>query len=663
MLNLWRAEDAPDDPLDQCVYGSRLLGADPTAVQHGGGNTSVKVVEPDLLGRARTVMYVKGSGMGLDVMTRAGFAPLLLDHVLELVELDHLSDTEMMNALRTASIRADAPVPSVEAILHAVIPAPAVQHAHPDAVLGVTNTADGAARIRELYGPDTIVVPYVMPGFLLAKAAADAVREQWKPGCHRMVLLNHGLFTFADTTEAAYADMVEMITLAEEYLATRGEAVPAEAHPAAGCPVCDRIGIAELRRAMSEVAGRPLLVQQHTDASTWQFSQRADVGQISQQGPATPDHVLFTKRLPMLRRDLGAYASAYAQYFTEQDARQQLEPHGGRRLTMLDPAPRVVIDPEWGVLTAGRDVDAQKAAGDIYRHTITVIERAERIGGYVALPAADIFDLEYWELEQAKLGRAERADQEFRGEVALVTGAASGIGLACATALQRRGAAVVGVDLSPAVTTALRGPGFVGISCDVTDRDAMAAALDQSVQRFGGLDMLVASAGLFPVSAPIAAHEPAAWQRAFDVNVTGLVELFSLTHPLLARSPRHGRVVVIGSKNVQAPGPGASAYSASKAAANQVARVAALEWAVDGIRVNSVHPDAVFDTGLWSPELLAERAARYGMTIEEYKRRNLLGVEITSDDVAAIVARLLGPEFATVTGAHVAIDGGNDRVI
>ncbi|MCK4516282.1 MAG: SDR family oxidoreductase, partial [Spirochaetaceae bacterium] len=210
---------------------------------------------------------------------------------------------------------------------------------------------------------------------------------------------------------------------------------------------------------------------------------------------------------------------------------------------------------------------------------------------------------------------------------------------------------------------ALEAPGFMGIPCDVTSLDAVADALDTAVERFGGVDMLVASAGLFPESAPIASHDAAVWRRAMAVNVDGLVQLLALVHPLLCEAPRGGRVAMIGSKNVAAPGPGASAYSASKAAANQIARVAALEWATDGIRVNSVHPDAVFDTALWTAELLAERAARYGMTIEEYKRRNLLGVEISSAAVAAVVATLLGSVFTPITGAHIPIDGGNDRVI
>jgi NAD(P)-dependent dehydrogenase (short-subunit alcohol dehydrogenase family) len=251
----------------------------------------------------------------------------------------------------------------------------------------------------------------------------------------------------------------------------------------------------------------------------------------------------------------------------------------------------------------------------------------------------------------------------FTGEIALVTGAASGIGRACAADLLSHGAAVIGLDIDESVGSAFEDAAFLGVRTDVTRPDQVSAAIDAGVEAFGGLDMVVAAAGLFPESSPIAKHDPVAWRRAMSVNVDGFVELLSMVHPLLARAPRYGRVAVIGSKNVAAPGPGASAYSASKAAANQIARVAALEWASDGIRVNSVHPDAIFDTGLWTPELLAQRAARYGMSIEDYKRRNLLKTEIPAAFVGMVVSAMLGPTFEHITGAHIPIDGGNDRVI
>jgi NAD(P)-dependent dehydrogenase (short-subunit alcohol dehydrogenase family) len=255
---------------------------------------------------------------------------------------------------------------------------------------------------------------------------------------------------------------------------------------------------------------------------------------------------------------------------------------------------------------------------------------------------------------------------EFAGEVAVVTGAASGIGRACADALLGRGACVVALDINPSVTTRSGrsgGSGYLGIQVDVTVADALDDAVDSAVQKFGGIDIVVAAAGVFPASRMIAELDMAAWRRTMSVNVDSIAYLFSRVHPFLAFAPRGGRVVVIASRNAPAPGPGAAPYSASKAAVVQLARVAALEWAADHIRVNMVHPDAVFDTGLWTEELLAERARRYSLTVTEYKRRNLLQTEITSGQVGEMVATLCTDTFAATTGAQIAVDGGNDRVI
>jgi NAD(P)-dependent dehydrogenase (short-subunit alcohol dehydrogenase family) len=318
-----------------------------------------------------------------------------------------------------------------------------------------------------------------------------------------------------------------------------------------------------------------------------------------------------------------------------------------------------VLDPEWGLLTAGKRAKDADIAHDIYAHTIRIIERAEALGGYRALPAADIFDLEYWELEQAKLRRGGTSGR-LTGEVALITGAASGIGRACAEALLAEGASVIGLDIAPST---LESPEYLGVQADVTDADAMNDALDAGVRRFGGVDIVVPSAGIFPGASRIGELDPAIWRRTMAINADAIAALFTLTHPLLTRAPRGGRVVLIASKNVAAPGPGAAAYSASKAAVTQLARVAALEWAAERIRVNVVHPDAVFDTGLWTEDVLAVRAAHYGMSVEQYKRRNLLGAEVTSAAVAHVVAELCTDTFGCTTGAQIPVDGGNDRVV
>jgi NAD(P)-dependent dehydrogenase (short-subunit alcohol dehydrogenase family) len=329
---------------------------------------------------------------------------------------------------------------------------------------------------------------------------------------------------------------------------------------------------------------------------------------------------------------------------------------------MLDPAPRVILDPEWGLATAGRTAADAAIAADLYRHTIDIILRATALGGWRALPARDIFDCEYWDLEQAKLRRSGPAPV-FTGEVALVTGAASGIGRACVESLLRRGAAVAGLDVNPAVARLHDRPDFRGIVCDLTREDEVGAALENAVRSFGGLDMLVLNAGIFPAGMGIGELSMEAWRKVMSVNLDASFAVLRGCHPLLKEAPGGGRVVVIGSKNVPAPGPGAAAYSASKAALNQLARVAALEWGADRIRVNSIHPNMVFDTALWTREVLESRARSYGLSVEAYRSKNVLHVEVASRDVAELAAEMCGPLFAKTTGSQVPVDGGNERVI
>jgi NAD(P)-dependent dehydrogenase (short-subunit alcohol dehydrogenase family) len=411
-----------------------------------------------------------------------------------------------------------------------------------------------------------------------------------------------------------------------------------------------------VRAEVSAVAGGPLIMHVDSSPRAVAFSGRPDVAVISQQGPATPDHVIRTKRTPLLGRDVAGYQSAYADYFAEHAAR------ASQPLTMLDPAPRVILDPDLGVCSLGRSAQDAHIVADMYAHTIDIILRATALGGYRALPAADIFAVEYWDLEQAKLRRSGPSPV-FSGEVALVTGAASGIGQASVAAFLRRGAAVVGLDVNPAICDQHRRPDFLGVVADVTQPHAVESAFDAAVRTFGGLDMLVLNAGIFGATRRIEALSSDEWRATLQVNLDANLSLMRNAQPLLKLAPRGGRVVVVGSKNVPAPGPGAAAYSASKAALTQLARVAALEWGADHIRVNVVHPNAVFDTGVWTEEVLRSRAEQYGLSVEAYKANNVLGVEVTSTDVAEVIAELCGPVFARTTGAQIPIDGGNERVI
>ena len=656
MQSLWNEQDAARCGSDLAlrVYTSRLIGRDKSLVLHGGGNISVKTVEADRFGGTRRVLYVKGSGWDLERIEEAGFCPLELDHLVRLSQLPVLSDPAMVEELATHQTRAAAPAASVEAILHALLPYKFVDHTHANAVVAITNTADGLARIREIYGEDVVVIPYVMPGFDLARLVAERFPIEATPRTRGMVLLNHGIFSFGETARESYERMIELVGRAERYLQQHGAKLQGETVAATGA--APRLALAELRRDVSRESGGPLLLASCRNARTMAFVRHPDLSRIARYGPATPDHVLRTKRLPLIGRDVAAYAEAYRHYFQEM-SQQAREPK-----TMLDPAPRVVLDPELGLCTAGRSAREAAIVRDIYEHTIDIILAGEALGGYRALPAKDIFDVEYWDLEQAKLKRGGKP-AAFAGEVALVTGAASGIGKACVESLLARGAAVVGLDIDPAIESLHARPDFLGLRCNVVDGTEVSTALDRMVHAFGGLDMLILNAGVFPGGRRIAELEDAEWRKVMAVNLDANLALLRECQPLLRLAPRYGRVVFIGSKNVPAPGPGAAAYSASKAALTQLMRVAALEWGNDGIRVNALHPDAVFDTGLWTEEVLAARAAHYGLSVEDYKRKNVLKTEVSSRDVAELAAEMCGPLFAKTTAAQVPVDGGNDRVI
>jgi rhamnose utilization protein RhaD (predicted bifunctional aldolase and dehydrogenase)/NAD(P)-dependent dehydrogenase (short-subunit alcohol dehydrogenase family) len=651
----WRDDEAGAcaTEMELRAYTSRLLGQDSRLVLHGGGNTSVKLTETNIFGEAEDILWVKGSGWDLATIEPAGFAPVRMRQMLALSKLTALSDTDMARELRTGTIDPAAPSPSVEAILHAIVPFKYVDHTHADAVITLTNSVDGAALIETVYGDRVLRVPYVMPGFKLARLCADLYPREYGPRTVGMVLMNHGIFTWGETARESYERMIEMVSIAEAYINAHVQSRSRTSEPAESAYTS--LEVAELRRELSDVAGAPMILQVDDGPRAVGFANRADVSVITQRGPATPDHVIRTKRLPMLGRDVAAYAREYERYFAE---------HAGRSpapLKMLDAAPRVVVYPQMGVVSAGRSSADASVAGDIYRHTIDVILDATDLGGYRALSAADIFDVEYWDLEQAKLGKG--APPPFTGEVALVTGAASGIGRACAELLLQQGAAVVGLDVNPSVADVATGRAWLGVQCDVTDSEQVTTAIAAGVKWFGGIDIAILNAGIFPPSQRLDALDLGAWRAVMGVNVEASVVFLRHLHPLLRLAPRGGRVVVIGSKNVAAPGPGAAAYSASKAALTQMARVAALEWGADGIRVNVIHPNAVFDTALWSAEIVEARAREYGLSVADYRANNVLRVEVTSQDVAQMCVAMCGPAFAKTTGAQVPVDGGNERVI
>jgi NAD(P)-dependent dehydrogenase (short-subunit alcohol dehydrogenase family) len=358
----------------------------------------------------------------------------------------------------------------------------------------------------------------------------------------------------------------------------------------------------------------------------------------------------------MVGRDIDAYSKEYENYFKRNSNTFKKE------IKILDSAPRVILDNEFGLCTVGKNVKDALIINDIYTHTIKIIEQAVELGGYKALPEKDIFDVEYWELEQAKL-KNDKNDPILLGQVAIVTGAASGIGKATVEALLKNGATVVGLDVNENVTINTN-INYIGIICDLTNEQSVKDSIYKITLKFGGIDILILNAGIFPKSERVSDIEFSNWENVLNVNLNANLFILKHSFPILKHAVQNGgNVVVVGSKNVSAPGPGAAAYSASKAALNQLARIVALEWASYGIRVNIVHPNAVFDTGIWSDDILSKRAENYQLSVEEYKKNNLLKIEIKSKDVAELIVQMCSSSFSKTTGAQVSIDGGNERVI
>ncbi len=660
MRSRWSEAEAArfaGDPLALRVYTSRLLGSDPSLVLHGGGNTSVKATAPDIFGDEEEVLYVKGSGWDLATIEAPGFAPVRLDALRRMATLEDLSDSAMVTAQRAALTDPYAPNPSVEAILHAIIPFRFVDHSHADAVVALTNTPDGEALVRDLYGPQMLIVPYVMPGFILARKIYEMTLDTDWDALSGMILLNHGVFTFDDDARKSYERHIEIVTAAEGYIGTRVEDMEkgGEGHSDGSVRLQE---LARLRKAVSEARGQATLASLDDSAPVREFSVLSGASEMATRGLLTPDHVIRTKRVPLVvsgegaEKDAADYASAYCDYFAR---------HTDGSLARLDAAPRWALWPGQGSVVFGASPKEIGVIDDIKRHTLRAIGWAEALGGWQPLGEEEIFAIEYWELEQAKLKSAGEPPP-LQGKIALVTGGASGIGKACVEAFLGLGAVVAALDINPAVSDLFDGQNVLGICCDIADDESLGEAVETLVRHWGGLDIVVCNAGVFPASQSLAEMDSGNWDRSIRVNLTSQQRLLQACVPFLEMGCDPA-VVIIGSKNAPAPGPGAGAYSVAKAGLTQLARVAALELAEAGIRVNVLHPNAVFDTALWSEQLLQDRAASYGISVEEYKANNLLGVEITSADVAEMACALAGRLFFKTTGAQIPIDGGNERVI
>jgi len=657
MQSLWNDQEAATfgtDPLGQRVYTSRLLGRNPALVLHGGGNTSVKVDEKDFFGEPVSLCYVKGSGWDLATIEREGFSPVRMSALLKMAELPSMSDPDMVLQQRAAMTNPNAPAASIEAILHAVLPFRFVDHSHANAIAALTCSADGEARVKEVFGKRVLTVPYVMPGFILAKTIYGMIkgRDLRKEGIEGMVLLKHGLFTFADDARQSYELHIEMVTMAEKWLEKKSDDSLAPTIMIRH----DLPGLARLRQTVSKLRGFPQIARLNAAPDVVSYTQLPGVSDFGTRGPLTPDHSIRTKRAPVFVRDdadaaVAKYAEAYAAYF-KRHAKDE---------TMLDPAPRFALWEGKGIVSFGDTLKDANIVADIAQHTAATVGLAQRVGNWEPLPEKDIFEIEYWELEQAKL-RKGPARKVHQGKVALVTGCAAGIGFAIAESLAEQGAQVVGLDIDKDIPEIMQRIGGVGIVVNLTEDQPVQDAIEFVVREYGGIDIVVSNAGIFPKNEHLDVMGQVDWDRTIAINLTSHQKLMHRVIPFVKLGV-DASIIFVGSRNFKAPGPGASAYSCSKAALTQLCRVAALELAPYKIRVNIVHPDAVFDTKLWTPEALQRSAERYGMTVEEYKTKNLMKVEIKSKDIGNMVAAMASPLFAKVTGAQIPVDGGNDRVI
>lgn len=651
MENLWNEDEAAGAAtgLDLRAYSSRLIGRDPAMVLHGGGNTSYKGTAADTFGVEQPVIWVKASGFDLGTMGPEGFTALSLPVVRALAELEALSDGDMVAEVKRARLDPDAAAASIEAIVHALIPFAYVDHSHADGVLTVSNSVNGGKLLREIYGPRIMVLPYVKPGFDLARQMRAAVLSPDFARVEAIILEHHGVFTWGDTARESYDRMVAICSRAESWLLERVPSLPrgpeAETDP---------VAVARLRGAVSRIAGRAM-ISRH--AASVPVSEIAEVAGLSRRGTLTPEHVIHNKPFPAI---VGAEPEKALEDFAE-EYNAYVARGGDDGLVQLPPHPHWAVLADGTVRSFGPTLARSRVSADIAAANLRALRVASRLGGWRGLDEDDLRALEYWELEQAKL-RSQGQPPVLAGKVAVVGGCATGIGRATAEALYSRGAVVVGLDISAEVAAFMDRPGYEGMVVDLTSEADVTAALRRVVCAYGGLDILVSNVGIFRAGANIESLDDVAWEASLAVNLTSHRKLLKQAIPFL----RHGidpGVVFIGSRNVAAPGAGAAAYSVSKAGLTQLMRVAALELAPEGITVNAIHPDGVFDTALWTPEALATSARRYGLTVEQYKARNLMRTEVTSKDVGRAVVALVDGTFSRTTGAQIPVDGGNDRVI
>ena len=648
-------------------YTSRLLGGEPRLVLHGGGNTSVKTVMRDVAGEPVEVLSVKGSGWDMADIEPAGLPAVRLEPLRRLIRLDALSDEDMVNLLRRNLLDSRAPNPSIETLLHAFLPPKFVDHTHANAVLALVDQADGEGISRDVFGDRVRYLDYIRPGFALSKKASEVFSRA--PGIEGLIFLKHGIFPFGETAEEAYVRMIDLVSLAERRIARARKTVFVKAAlPRRTAPVA---AIAPVLRGLTalQVDGgcgryRRMILEFRTSARMRAFVGGREVGRYSQQGTITPDHVIRAKPKPLVvpapgagradafragaRAALEAYVRDYRAYFARNNASEPVSK------TELDPMPRVILVPGLGLFGLGSSSKAARVVADLAAANVEVITDAEAIGRYAAISERDIFDVEYWSLEQAKLGTG--AETSLQRHVVVVTGGGSGIGAATARAFAGEGAEVAVLDKDEnAALSVASDVGGLAIDCDVTDAAAVRAAFDRVAETYGGVDIVVSNAGA-AWQGRIGEVRDAVLRRSFELNFFAHQSV-ALNGVRIMRAQGTGGVLLFNaSKQAVNPGPELGPYGLPKAATLALMRQYALDYGAEGIRSNAVNADRV-RSRLLTDEMIASRAAAHGVSEEAYMTGNLLGREVMAADVAAAFVHLALAE--KTTAAVLTVDGGN----
>jgi rhamnose utilization protein RhaD (predicted bifunctional aldolase and dehydrogenase)/NAD(P)-dependent dehydrogenase (short-subunit alcohol dehydrogenase family) len=650
------------------VYTTRLLGQDPRLVLHGGGNTSVKTEVVDLNGDTVEVLCVKGSGWDMGSIEPAGLPAVRLAPLLKLRARKSLSDEEMVRLQRANLIDPAAPNPSVEALLHAFIPHKFIDHTHSTAVLALTDQPDGEALCREVYGKRVGYVPYLMPGFGLAKAAAEVFDAD--PSVEGLVLVKHGIFSFGADAREAYERMIALVTLAEQRLAKNRKPSSRARLPARLAKLAEVApivrGACSLQDSKIDGGWKRFILDFRGSDAVMDFVNGAEVARYGQAGVVTPDHNIRIKNKPLVvaapadgdlagfreqvRDAVAAYGETYKDYFTRNNARV-----GGIK-TMLDPMPRIVLVPGVGLFGLGRSKKDARVAADLAEAAIATIGDAEAVGRFEPLPESDLFDVEYWSLEQAKLGNAK--ELPLAGQVAVITGAAGSIGFATAKAFAAAGAEVALLDLDEAAAQAKAkaiGGAALGIRCDVTDATSVKDAFAQVASAFGGVDIAVSNAGA-AWQGRIGEVDEAVLRESFELNFYGHQRVAQAAVGIMLKQGTGGCLLFNVSKQAVNPGPDFGPYGLPKAATLFLVRQYAVDYGNEGIRANAVNADRI-RSGLLTEEMIASRSKIRGVSEKAYMSGNLLGREVSAEDVAQA---FLAQALALKTTADVTtVDGGN----